>query len=162
MTPTATSGDRPPATVGPVPSTDGAERSQRQVAFRDRIEMALRADADCADKLSRAGTSVAFRVGGDHQSAATLLLDRRPPETRDGGEAAEVTIELSPEAAKQFLLGELVLGTALFSGLVTCRGPVRKYLGVDPILRGLLRRDAEPASSTSGDNDSDPSKGPLR
>lgn len=132
-----------------VPSSDeptsmpvaGIKRqSSRQLEFLRRVERAVLDDDLAALRLGRSGTSVAFRVGDDTGSSVTLLLDRQPPEVREGTEPAEVIIELTREAAAQFLRGELVLGTAIYSGLVTCRGPVRRYLGVDPILRTQLRR----------------------
>jgi hypothetical protein len=142
----------------PMPAAEVMRRTSRQLEFRRRLERAVRDDARAALRLGRAGTSVAFRVGDDTASSATLLLDRQPPEVRDGSEPAEVIIELTLDAAARFLRGELVLGTAIYSGLVTCRGPVRQYLGVDPILRGQLRRghDEVPSELTARDAGADP------
>lgn len=171
MTPVAVLGERPGVSATEVrssapirvsaPSTHAdpsMERTSRQLEFRGRVESAVRGDDHAALRLGRAGTSVAFRIGDDAVSSATLLLDRQPPEVRDGSEPAEVIIELTHDAAARFLRGELVLGTAIYSGLVTCRGPVRRYLGVDPILRGRLLRGHDEISGelARGDAGADP------
>jgi len=169
MTPVATLGERPnaseteaqptapPSDKAPMRTAEIMRQASRQLEFRKRIETAVLDDDLAALRLGRSGTSVAFRVGDDAGSSATLLLDRQPPEVRDGSEPAEVIIELTPETAARFLRGELVLGTAIYSGLVTCRGPVRRYLGVDPILRGQLRRghDEVPGVMTAQDAGTD-------
>lgn len=133
---TVPSSDMPTA----MPAAGIKRQSSLQLEFLRRIERAVLDDDLAALRLGRSGTSVAFRVGDDTVNSVTLLLDRQPPEVRDGTEPAEVIIELTRELAARFLRGELVLGTAIYSGLVTCRGPVRRYLGVDPILRTQLRR----------------------
>lgn len=88
-------------------------------------------------RLARAGTSVAFHLG-ESGAGATLLLDRRPPEVIDGAEPAEIDIVLTPEQARAFANGSISLPIALVSREVGFRGPVRKYLAVDPIMRALL------------------------
>ena len=70
----------------------------------------------------------------------TLLLDREPPEVVAGVEPAEITIEMDREQAARFAAGELVLPNLILRDEVAWRGPVRKYLSLDPVLRGLLAR----------------------
>ena len=91
-----------------------------------------------AERLGYAGTSVALRVAGDGH-AVTLVLDGAPCSVVDD-RRAEVEIELRPGAAASFLRGALPMAAAVISGDATATGPVRSYLQVDPILRGLLAR----------------------
>lgn len=105
----------------------------------DRIERALAIDDPAVFRLGAAGTSVTFVVPGAHEHSVTLLLDREPPEI-GGGVSGEVTIELTGTQAEAFSRGRLVLSIALLDGEAAYSGPVRKYLAVDPILRGLLAR----------------------
>jgi hypothetical protein len=106
--------------------------------LRARLARALEVNERATQRLARAGTSVTFRVDDSDEESVTLLLDRYPPELVGAGEPAEVLIQLTKQQASLFLDGGLVLPTAIYEGRVGCRGPVRKYLQVDPILRGLL------------------------
>ena len=107
--------------------------------LREALERALALGGRPVQRLGSAGTSVNFVVAsGD--SAVTLLLDRRPPEVTDGGQPAEVTIELTSEQALEFAAGNLMLPNKILAGEVAYRGPVRKYLTFDPVLRALLAR----------------------
>ena len=91
-------------------------------------------------RLGSAGTSVTFRIVDTDQPPVTLLLDRHPPEVAGGDEPAEIVIELTPDQASTFARGELVIPNCVLRNQIGCRGPVRKYLSFDPILRGLLAR----------------------
>jgi putative sterol carrier protein len=93
-------------------------------------------------------------VTGPEDEAATLMLDRRPPELADGDEPADVVIELSPDQAVRFLKGHLALPAAVLAGKVAAYGEVRKYLAVDPILRELLageKREEHDSGGLNGD-----------
>jgi hypothetical protein len=68
----------------------------------------------------------------------TLLLDREPPILVGGGEPAEITVELTDDQVRRFARGTLSLPSVLLSGAAGHRGPVRKYMTVDPVLRALL------------------------
>lgn len=123
---------------------DTVELTQQQpreaLHLRPSLERALGLGGRPVLRLGSAGTSVRFVVGGDVGGAVTLLLDRFPPVVVNGGEPAEITIELDVGQAELFVGGRLVLPNCLLRGEVGCRGPVRKYLGFDPILRALLGR----------------------
>jgi phospholipid/cholesterol/gamma-HCH transport system ATP-binding protein len=91
-----------------------------------------------AERLAYARTTVAFRVAGE-EHAVTLVLDEAPCAVADD-RRADVDIELRPGAAASFLRGALPMAAAVITGDATATGPVRSYLQVDPILRGLLAR----------------------
>jgi hypothetical protein len=93
-------------------------------------------------RLSAAGTSVRFQIIGAPQASVTVLLDRDPPELAGGEEPAEITLELTPEQGVQLLSGALAAPADLLSGRIPYRGPVRKYLMIHPVLRGLLADEA--------------------
>ncbi|MHB8693470.1 MAG: hypothetical protein ACYDHH_19715 [Solirubrobacteraceae bacterium] len=106
--------------------------------LRDRLEQALSTDDPRINRLGGAGTSVCFQVRDDPGQSATLLLDRSPPSVIGGDEPAEITIELNNQQAERLARGSLSLPPLLLTGAVGYRGPVRKYLMVDPVLRALL------------------------
>jgi hypothetical protein len=89
-------------------------------------------------RLSAAGTSVNFQIADAPQSSVTVLLDRQPPSLAGGDEPAEITIELTARQGVLFASGLLPVPSALLGGELPYRGPVRKYLAVHPVLRGLL------------------------
>lgn len=122
-----------------------------QTQLRGSLERAFDLGGRRVHRLGSAKTSVTFEVDGSAERSITLLLDRHPPEIADGAEDAEITIELSGEQADRFARGELVLPNCLLRGEVASRGPVRKYLALDPILRSLLAR----AHDADADSDSD-------
>jgi hypothetical protein len=97
-------------------------------------------------RLGSAHTSVTYEIVDEDGAAVTLLLDRHPPAIVDGNEPAEVTIAFTRAQAVRFLRGEMILPNELLAGNVTARGPVRRYLRVDPILRGLFARAHEPGA----------------
>jgi hypothetical protein len=114
------------------------------VGLRETVERALALGGPPVYRLGSAGTSVTFRTQGAEDDSLTLLLDRHPPQVTDASEPAEISIELSAEQARLFAEGRLVLPNRLLRGEVVCRGPVRKYLTYDPILRALLGRAHRP------------------
>ena len=119
---------------------DVADHSHDVVArLRAAIQQVIASDREAVLRLKYARTSVSFVVGGER---VTLLLDRAPPVLAAEGEAAEIEITLSLPQAERFAQGSLHLPTELERGTVATRGPVRKYLEVDPILRGALRDDS--------------------
>jgi len=121
----------------------GKRRSSKAVkgpGLRESLEEAMLIGGDQVRRLGSAGTSVTFSIADPPKASVTLLMDRQPPEVADGSEPAEITIKLTAELAASFARGELALPTRIFSGEVPYDGPVRKYLGFDPILRSLLGR----------------------
>jgi phospholipid/cholesterol/gamma-HCH transport system ATP-binding protein len=131
--------------------SSGRGNSQRAPELRDALERVIASDSPTVGRLSYAKTSVRFNTEG-RQDPVTLLLDRRPAELAGSDEPAEVEIHLSAEQAEQFALGRLPLSSAIVRGLVQTSGPVRKYLEVDPIVRGLLRT----LSGSGGDSNGRP------
>ncbi len=121
------------------------ELPELRLALRESVERALDLGGRPVHRLGSAGTSVTFLVVEAEEMSLTLLLDRHPPEVVDGSEPAEITIELTPEQAARFARGELILPNCILRGEVPCRGPVRKYLAFDPILRALLGRASDQA-----------------
>lgn len=121
-------------------SSGGKRVADRIDGLRERLERALKAGGKSVARLGRADTSVTFKIRGAEDDSVTLLLDRQPPEVVNGGEPAEITIELDSEQAEKFGNGELVLSNSLLQGHADASGPVRKYLSYDPILRALLSR----------------------
>jgi phospholipid/cholesterol/gamma-HCH transport system ATP-binding protein len=111
---------------------------QAESILRDALREALSGNSGVVNRLSYARTSVRFTVEGASESL-TLLLDRRPPQLAPAGEPAEIEISLSCSQAQRFALGQLPMAPAIVSGRVQAHGPLRRYLEVDPILRGLLR-----------------------
>jgi len=111
--------------------------------LRSALERALHSGHHAVPRLVHADTTVAFRtVDGD---SVVLLLDRLPCEVTTGdppGIEVEVEIELTAAQAGAFAVGALPLTAAIVGGEVVARGPVRKYLEVDAILRTLLGQDA--------------------
>ncbi|HEX4110782.1 MAG TPA: ATP-binding cassette domain-containing protein [Solirubrobacteraceae bacterium] len=106
-------------------------------ALRNLLEDALASGLPEVPRLSYAHTSVRFAIAGQG-ALATLLLDRTPPVVAGPDEPAEVEIELASADARRFAGGNLPMPAAVISGTAHTRGPVRKYLEVDPILRRLL------------------------
>jgi hypothetical protein len=89
-------------------------------------------------RLARAGTSVCFRVRGHADTLAlTVLLDRDPPVVLAGEQPTEAVIELSDAQARALAEGRLSLPAAVYAGGIACAGSLRRYLVVDPVLRGL-------------------------
>jgi hypothetical protein len=89
-------------------------------------------------RLGAAGTSVTFHNLDAPEASVTILLDRQPPDVTGEEEPAEITIDLTADQSARFARGAFSLPSALLSGDAYYRGPVRKYLAVDPVLRSLL------------------------
>jgi phospholipid/cholesterol/gamma-HCH transport system ATP-binding protein len=107
--------------------------------LRYALERGLASELAEVGRLSYARTSVRFRLVGTRDSV-TVLFDRRPPKIASADEPAEIEIELTHEQVERFCCGALLMPAVVVSGEVGARGPVRRYLEVDPILRGILAR----------------------
>jgi phospholipid/cholesterol/gamma-HCH transport system ATP-binding protein len=115
------------------------------LGFRPAIAQALTEGGPERARLSAAQTSVRFEIA--------LLLDRDPPVVVDAGEPAEATVILSEAQAGAFLAGRLPLPSLLVDRKVPCRGAIRRYLAVDPILRHrLAARGPAPAAIPVADH----------
>lgn len=121
--------------TAPLAEAGGGHASE----LRACLERVLSGSGRAIHRLASAGTSVTFRIAG--AESVTIFLDRRPVAVAEGTEPAEIVIELTPEQADQFVRGALSLPTAILEGEIRCRGPVRKYLAVDPIIRALLSEE---------------------
>jgi hypothetical protein len=106
--------------------------------LREKLQSVLETGDPRLTRLSHAGTSVTFQNVDTPSESVTMLLDRNPPVVADGDEPAEITIELTAEQAGRIARGALSLPPALLSGTIGYRGPVRKYLTVEPVLRSML------------------------
>jgi putative sterol carrier protein len=106
--------------------------------LREKLVSVLDTDDPRLTRLSHAGTSVSFKNLDAPADSVTVLLDRDPPVVADGDEPAEITIELTEEQWTKVARGALSLPPALLTGTVAYRGPVRKYLTVEPVLRAML------------------------
>jgi phospholipid/cholesterol/gamma-HCH transport system ATP-binding protein len=125
------------AAIEPTPSSDRLGDAGFATLARRLEAIAARRDP-IADRLRYAGTSVAFRLDGDPGECLTLLLDRAPIAVVRGPEPAEVQVTFTAGQVRRFAAGALPLTEAILSGAVRTHGPVRRYLEIDPILRGLL------------------------
>ena len=109
--------------------------------LRDSHEQALESGRHAIDRLAHAETSVTFRVTDDPDQSFTLLLDQRPCAVVDP-QPADIEIELTSEQADQAARGEISLAASVISRQVRYQGPVRRYLEVEPIIRGVLADQA--------------------
>jgi phospholipid/cholesterol/gamma-HCH transport system ATP-binding protein len=121
-----------------IPAVSQARRADGR-CVREALELALTDDGPEVARLSYAHTSVRFLIS-DTRESTTLHADRHPPEISQGDEPGEITIELSEAQATAFARGALPIPTAVVDGSVVGRGPIQKYLAIDPIVRLLLRR----------------------
>jgi len=110
-------------------------------SLRHAHEQAFASGRRSVPRLVHAGTTVAFHVDGRPEESFSVRLDRRPCEVVDL-EPSEVELFLSPEQAHEAAQGSLSLVGAVLSGAVEHRGPVRRYLEVEPIIRGILAEEA--------------------
>jgi phospholipid/cholesterol/gamma-HCH transport system ATP-binding protein len=108
------------------------------LGFRRRLSETLIGGGPELSRLSAAQTTVRFEVAGAAHESTTLLLDRHPPAAVDHGEPPDATVTLTQAQAAAFLGGRLPLPSLLVARQVTCRGAIRSYLAVDPILRSRL------------------------
>lgn len=116
----------------------------------ESVVHALELGGSAVHRLGPAGTSARFVVAGADERSVTLLLDRQPPQVVRGQEPAEIRIDFDTEQATLFSKGELIVPNCIVGGEVSYRGPVRKYLRVDPILRALLARANEQSCEAPG------------
>ena len=124
-------------------------RTAQTTDLRAAFERALRHEPATLARLSYARTSVCFRIGGDPAApAVTLLLDRDPAQVVDD-EPAEIEITLTAQQASDLARGRLPMPRAIVTRAVTAKGPVRKYLEIDPMLQARLQQTA-PADSSNG------------
>jgi hypothetical protein len=122
----------------PVATAEGVTVPDHAWELRACFERVFSGKGRAIRRLGSAGTSVAFQLTGAQRGSVTVLLDRHPPCVTDGSEPAEILIELTTDQAEAFARGSLLLPTAILEGEIRFRGPVRKYLAVDPIIRALL------------------------
>jgi phospholipid/cholesterol/gamma-HCH transport system ATP-binding protein len=95
-------------------------------------------------RLTYSRTSVRIVLPDD---AFTLVLDERPPRVSDEAASAELEIVLDGDQAERFARGQLHVTAEVLAGRIATRGAIRRFLEVEPILRGLLAdRDESGAS----------------
>lgn len=117
--------------------------------LRHAHQRVFASDRPAIQRLVHVPTTVAFRVDGRPEQSFTMRVDRRPCEVVDV-EPSEIEIVLSAVQAGRAATGALSLTAAILAGDVEVRGPVRKYLEIEPIIRGALQDevgstgDAEP------------------
>jgi phospholipid/cholesterol/gamma-HCH transport system ATP-binding protein len=112
------------------------DRTTSLAQVREALAAALRREAGEVQRLTYAQMTVSVRIAGE-PGGVTVLLDPDRPDVVEGTDG-DVVLELTPELADRFVHGELPMPAAVLTGQVTASGPVRRYLEVDPILRGLL------------------------
>jgi phospholipid/cholesterol/gamma-HCH transport system ATP-binding protein len=117
-------------------ASQGHSTAAEATRLRETLDRSLRCELPEVSRLSYASTSVGFRVEGGEPIVA--LLDRSPPTLAAQGVTAEIEITFAPGEADRFASGLLPMTAAVVDRRVITRGPVRKYLEVDPILRRLL------------------------
>jgi phospholipid/cholesterol/gamma-HCH transport system ATP-binding protein len=117
-------------------ASNGHDPASESLRLRRTLERGLRCELPEVGRLSYARTTVGFRVEGEESVVA--LLDRNPPALADGDVAAEIDITFALGEADRFSSGSLPMSAAVLDRRVSSRGPVRKYLEVDPILRRVL------------------------
>ncbi len=116
------------------PATNAFAAAQRTVAFFERHA----ADPHAAARLCRADCSVHIHLG--EGVGVSLRLDCTPLEAEVGiVGVAEIEIHCSPAQLDAHVRGERTLAQEIMRREVTYVGPVRKFLSIAPILRGLSR-----------------------
>jgi phospholipid/cholesterol/gamma-HCH transport system ATP-binding protein len=118
-------------------ASNGNGAAAETLRLRETLEQSLCCGLPEVSRLSYAHTSVGFRVEGGG-APVIALLDRTPPALAENGETAEIDIEFAPGQADVFASGTLAMPAAVVGGHVATRGPIRKYLEIDPILRRLF------------------------
>src|SRR4051812_6493210 len=118
---------------------DRTEVSSAAQGLRVALQRALDHAGDVRVlRVIRLGSSVRFDT--EEGDGVTLLLDRTPPAATSADEPAEITFSLTASQARELANGRLPMAAAVVSGEVEGRGPVRRFLEVDPILQSLLRQ----------------------
>lgn len=131
--------------------TTPAEAAQRLLGALDGV---LARGGGPVARLRRADTSVAFHLGGSE--TITCLLDRSPIEVHTNA-PAEIDIEIPLHLIGAFVQGRLPMTAMVIEEAVRTRGPVRRYLRIDPILRNLLLE----MSGADGKWEASPEPGPM-
>lgn len=108
--------------------------------LRDALDRVVTARSRAASRLGAARTSVAFATEGE---SVSLLLGHSPAVASPASGPCEVEIDLGRGQALAFACGRLSIGGALLRGTVVARGPVRRFLEVEPVLRALLAVGAD-------------------
>ncbi|MCW3010340.1 MAG: Ribonucleotide-transport ATP-binding protein transporter Mkl [Solirubrobacterales bacterium] len=109
--------------------------------LRQAHHRAFTSDRPSIQRLVHVPTTVAMTVEGRPERSFTMRLDRRPCEVVDL-EPSEIEVFVTPEQADEAATGALSLVGAILAGDVRHTGPVRRYLEVEPIIRGALAEDA--------------------
>jgi phospholipid/cholesterol/gamma-HCH transport system ATP-binding protein len=117
-----------------------AERSMQR--FRARIEAAA-TDEHVSGRLALAGTTIHIELADEPDLATTLQLDRDPIEVVAGNTPAEIDMALSSVDLERLWSRDFNLAMAIARGRVRVSGPVRKFLRVMPIVRGLAPTEEE-------------------
>ncbi len=118
------------------PRSGDRRAAEARRTLADALARAVASPSPAAARLSEARTSVGFVVDG--VATAVLLLDRAPPRVLETAEPGEIDVELSAAQAVELAAGRLRVGAAVARGEVAARGPIAKFLDVDPVLRTLM------------------------
>lgn len=134
---------------------NGRLSAHDQAAARlERFSDTVAASADdelLSRRLALADTTVRIQLADEDDLAVTLMLDRTPIEVLDGAGDAEVALTIASIDLDRLWLEDFHLPMAIVRGRVQPHGPVRKFLRVMPIVRGLDARlnNPDPAGGTA-------------
>jgi phospholipid/cholesterol/gamma-HCH transport system ATP-binding protein len=109
------------------------------LALTERLKRALDATTGVHDYLAEAQTIVRFAMHDLPEQGVTVSLTPGFIGVCEPAAVPDVRIELSPGAVEEFAGGALPVGVAIAEGRAQLAGDGRRYLEVDPIIRGLLR-----------------------
>jgi phospholipid/cholesterol/gamma-HCH transport system ATP-binding protein len=122
-----------------------AERAAevRAAELRAAVARALESPEPVVGRLVYAKTSVRLAVGESDGPGVTLELNGDKPAL--GHDQADTAIEivLGPDDAGDVAIGRLSILQLIAAGRATARGPVRRFLEIDPMLRRLLGDGSE-------------------
>jgi hypothetical protein len=126
---------------GWLPATPEDSIARRQAereldVFAATIERGV-AERDIGGLLSLADTTLTVALADELDLAVTLLLDRGAVEVVDGDVGAEATIWIASVDLQRIWSSDFYLPIAITKGRVRMQGPVRKFLRIVPVLRGL-------------------------
>jgi hypothetical protein len=134
---------------------NGQPSAHDQAAARlERFGQTIAAGADnelLSRRLALADTTVRIELADEDDLALTLLFDRTPVEVVEGSTDADVSLTIASIDLDRLWLEDFHLPMAIVRGRVLPRGPVRKFLRVMPIVRGLNARlnDPDPADDVA-------------
>jgi len=137
-----------PSRGGPTVARARAERSVNE--FRLRIDGAS-ADPDLTHRLALANTTIRIGLADEPDLAFTLELDDNGVRTGDASAAVESEMVVASIDLDRLFEHGFNLAMAIARGRVLVKGPVRKFLRVVPIVRGLQLPAADGAWDP-GDN----------